>query len=269
LYTFGKIKMIFSKKNKSDVSAITGGENRSFEIIFFSLSILVLAVMLVSGYSYVNNKKAIESLSGEVIDEINQLVFQESKNYLMTAVDMTELSSRISGEGLGALENNSRLDSLMMNVLTLHNQLLNFEIGDEDGNFLMQKREQDGTISTKIIRRTGDNVSVKWKHRDKNGTVSEIDDPKDKYDPRTRPWYQGAKEAQELFWTDVYIFATDKSPGLTASSPVYNKEKKLLGIFGLDIPLRNISEFLKKLKDDLKEKSIGESSIIFIVNDNI
>jgi len=259
--------MIFSKKNKSDVSAITGGENRSFEIIFFSLSILVLAVMLVSGYSYVNNKKAIESLSGEVIDEINQLVFQESKNYLMTAVDMTELSSRISGEGLGALENNSRLDSLMMNVLTLHNQLLNFEIGDEDGNFLMQKREQDGTISTKIIRRTGDNISVKWKHRDKNGTVSEIDDPKDKYDPRTRPWYQGAKEAQELFWTDVYIFATDKSPGLTASSPVYNKEKKLLGIFGLDIPLRNISEFLKKLKDDLKEKSIGESSIIFIVND--
>ena len=120
--------MILSKKNKSDVSAITGGENRSFEIIFFSLSILVLAVMLVSGYSYVNNKKAIESLSGEVIDEINQLVFQESKNYLMTAVDMTELSSRISGEGLGALENNTRLDSLMMNVLTLHNQLLNFEI---------------------------------------------------------------------------------------------------------------------------------------------
>ena len=136
--------------------------------------------MLVSGYSYVNNKKAIESLSGEVIDEINQLVFQESKNYLMTAVDMTELSSRISGEGLGALENNTRLDSLMMNVLTLHNQLLNFEIGDEDGNFLMQKREQDGTISTKIIRRTGDNVSVKWKHRDKNGTISEIEDPKDK-----------------------------------------------------------------------------------------
>ena len=146
--------MIFSKNNKSDVSAITGGENRSFEIIFFSLSILVLAVMLVSGYSYVNNKKAIESLSGEVIDEINQLVFQESKNYLMTAVDMTELSSRISGEGLGALENNTRLDSLMMNVLTLHSQLLNFEIGDEDGNFLMQKREQDGTISTKLIRRT-------------------------------------------------------------------------------------------------------------------
>ena len=259
--------MIFSKKNKSDVSAITGGENRSFEIIFFSLSALVVAVMLVTGYSYVNNKKAIESLSGEVIDEINQLVFQESKNYLMTAVDMTELSSRISGEGLGALDNNPRLDSLMMNVLTLHGQLLNFEIGDENGNFLMQKREQNGTISTKLIRRNGDNVSVKWKHRDTNGTISEIEDPKDKYDPRTRPWYQGAKEAGELFWTDVYIFATDKSPGLTASSPVYTKDKKLLGIFGLDIPLRNISEFLKKLKDDLKEKSIGESSIIFIVND--
>ena len=185
----------------------------------------------------------------------------------MTAVDMTELSSRITGEGLTSLDNNSRLDSLMINVLTLHSQLLNFEIGDEDGNFLMQKREQNGTISTKIIRRNGDNVQVRWKYRDPSGKISEVEDPKDTYDPRVRPWYKGAKEAGELYWTDVYIFASDKSPGLTASSPVYSKEKKLLGIFGLDIPLKNISEFLKKLKEDLKEKSIGESSIIFIVND--
>jgi adenylate cyclase len=259
--------MTSSNNSKTNVSAITGKENRSFEIIFFSLSILVLAVMLVSGYSYVNNKKAIESLSEELIDEINQLVFQESKNYLMTAVDMTELSSRISSEGLETLDNNPRLDSLMINILSLHGQLLNFEIGNEEGNFLMQRREKNGTISTKLIKRTGDNVQVKWKYRDQEGKISETEDPKDKYDPRTRPWYQGAKAAGELFWTDVYVFATDKSPGLTASSPVYNKDKKLVGIFGLDIPLRTISEFLKKLKEDLKEKSIGESSIIFIVND--
>lgn len=259
--------MTSPNNSKTNVSAITGKENRSFEIIFFSLSILVLAVMLVSGYSYVNNKKAIESLSEELIDEINQLVFQESKNYLMTAVDMTELSSRISSEGLETLDNNPRLDSLMINILSLHGQLLNFEIGNEEGNFLMQRREKNGTISTKLIKRTGDNVQVKWKYRDPEGKISETEDPKDKYDPRTRPWYQGAKAAGELFWTDVYVFATDKSPGLTASSPVYNKDKKLVGIFGLDIPLRTISEFLKKLKEDLKEKSIGESSIIFIVND--
>ncbi len=259
--------MTSPNNSKTNVSAITGKENRSFEIIFFSLSILVLAVMLVSGYSYVNNKKAIESLSEELIDEINQLVFQESKNYLMTAVDMTELSSRISSEGLETLDNNPRLDSLMINILSLHGQLLNFEIGNEEGNFLMQRREKNGTISTKLIKRTGENVQVKWKYRDMEGKISETEDPKDKYDPRTRPWYQGAKTAGELFWTDVYVFATDKSPGLTASSPVYNKDKKLVGIFGLDIPLRTISEFLKKLKEDLKEKSIGESSIIFIVND--
>lgn len=259
--------MIFSKNKQSNVSAITGKDNRSFEVIFFSLSAMVVAVMLVTGYSYVNNKKAIESLSGEVIDEINQLVFQESKNYLMTAVDMTELSSRITGEGLNSLDNNSRLDSLMINVLTLHNQLLNFEIGDENGNFLMQKREQNGTISTKIITRNGDNAQVRWKYRDAKGKVSEVEEPFNGYDPRERPWYVGAKNSKELFWTDVYIFATDKSPGLTASSPVYSKDNRLLGIFGLDIPLKNISEFLKKLKDDLKQKSIGESSIIFIVND--
>ncbi|MCB1144316.1 MAG: hypothetical protein KDK54_18835 [Leptospiraceae bacterium] len=259
----------FKSNKKSDASSITGKESRSFEIIFFSLTALVISVMIVTGYSYISNKTAIESLSEEVIFEINQLVFQESKNYLMTAVDMTELSSKITGERVDSLDSNVGLNSLMINILKLHPQLTNFEIGNEDGNFLMQKRNKDGSISTKIVKRDGKggDPTVKWIHRDKMGKViDEVIDPNDKYDPRERPWYQGAKSTKTLFWSDLYIFATDKVPGVTASSPVFNSQDELVGVFGLDIPLITISEFLAKLKLDLQSKNVGKSSIIFIVN---
>ena len=64
-------------------------ENRSFEIIFFSLSILVLAVMLVSGYSYVNNKKAIDSL-------LSKLSVVEQYNYILMMNNSYEMAHTIT-----------------------------------------------------------------------------------------------------------------------------------------------------------------------------
>ncbi|HNI95819.1 MAG TPA: adenylate/guanylate cyclase domain-containing protein [Leptospiraceae bacterium] len=259
---------IFStKKEKTTASSITSKQSASFEIIFASLTVLVVSVMLVTGYSYYNNKNAILDLSEDVIDQINQRVFQNAKNYLMTAVDMTELSSKITVEGVETLDNNPRLDALMIAILKLHPQLKNFEIGNDNGDFLMQRREQDGTISTKVVTRKKGKVTVKWRRRDLEGKIIKEDlDTEDKYDPRERPWYQGAKREGKLFWSDVYIFATDKVPGVTASSPVRDKDGKFKGVFGLDIPLVAISEFLMNLKDELKNQNIGKKSIIYITN---
>jgi ferritin-like protein len=85
-----------SNKEKTTVSAITGKQGISFEAIFAGLSMLVLAVMLTTAYTYYNNTQTILGLSEEIIAQINQRVFEDSKNYLMTAVDMTELSSKVT-----------------------------------------------------------------------------------------------------------------------------------------------------------------------------
>ncbi|MCX7999394.1 MAG: hypothetical protein N3A69_10670, partial [Leptospiraceae bacterium] len=181
---------LFSRKEKTSASSITTKQTFSFEIILACLSILVFSVMGVTAYTYVTNKRAIIGLTEEIIDQINQRVFQNAKNYLMTAVDMTELSSKITGEGVENLENNPRLDNLMIAILKLHPQLKNFEIGNEKGDFLMQRREDDGTISTKTMTRKNGKLEVKWKYRDTKGNVvrEEVIE-NDDYDHRKRPWY--------------------------------------------------------------------------------
>jgi class 3 adenylate cyclase len=252
----GILKKILSKFNQF-----------SFEIIFFSLTFLVTSVMGVTAYTYINNSNAILSLTEDLIEQINKRVIQKTTNYLFTAVDMTELSSKVAGEGQQTILGNDGLNSLMINVLLLHKQLTMFNIGNENGDFVMQKRMEDGTIATKNIdRKKQDSPKTLWYYRNNSGKViKQEEDTTEKYDPRERPWYIGAKDKNALFWSDVYIFSTGKVPGITASSPVMNNGK-LIGIFGLDIPLIEISKFLTELRTEIQEQKQGKTAIAFIIN---
>lgn len=246
------------------LSKLTDREGFIFDFIFVCLTALVIAVIFVTGFSFYKNSNAISTLSEDLINQINKRVIQNTKNYLFTAVDMTELSSRVAGEGVESLIDNPSLNSLMIAVLRLHPQLNMFNIGNEEGDFLMQKRMDNGTIATKLIDHTTA-PKVTWFYRDHDGKIVSQDVKEEDYDPRVRPWYIGAKKKGELFWSDVYIFNTGKVPGITASSPVYTAGK-LKGIFGLDIPLIEISSFLNELTEELKNQKISDSAVVYIVN---
>ncbi|MEE4240578.1 MAG: cache domain-containing protein [Desulfopila sp.] len=64
------------------------------------------------------------------------------------------------------------------------------------------------------------------------------------FDPRIRPWFRGAVETEDLHWTDVYLFASTRKPGITVSVPIFNQDRKLLGVCGIDIDLSAFSRFL-------------------------
>ncbi|MBK8397380.1 MAG: SpoIIE family protein phosphatase [Leptospiraceae bacterium] len=238
----------------------------AFEYLIGFLVILSILVMSVTAFTYSKNTDVILSLTEDLIDQINNRVIQKTTNYLFTAVDMTELSSKVAGEGKTSLIDNPSLNSVMINVLILHPQLTMFNIANERGDFLMQKRMADGTIGTKIIDRSGRKPKVTWKYRDQLGMVIKEENIQEDIDPRKYPWYIGAKEKQGLYWSDVYIFNTGKIPGITASAPVRGNNGKLMGIFGLDIPLIEISNFLEELGKEIEGKKSGKTAIAFIVN---
>ena len=55
------------------------------------------------------------------------------------------------------------------------------------------------------------------------------------------------------------MFFTSQKPGITSASPVYDPDGELLGVFGVDIEIDEISDFLSKLK-------IGKNGKAFIVS---
>ena len=68
------------------------------------------------------------------------------------------------------------------------------------------------------------------------------------YDRRKRPWYEDAKNAKAAIWADVYNDQKTSSLVLPRATPIFNQAGGLEGIFGIDIFLPTLSDFLRNLK---------------------
>jgi len=229
-------------------------------ILIGVVGLLVITVLMILSYSYYQNSKAVLNLSDELIAQINRRVIEQTSNYLKPAVELAEMSSQIARTGGLSLHDRDQLESFTVSVLKSYPNFSRFYFGDERGNFLMAKRMPDGTIATNRIDRTGDSPSEHWYYRNAAGDIvdsSESDTVK--YDPRTRPWYIGAKKTKARFWTDNYVFYSDKKPGISAAFPAFDVDGQFAGVFSLDIELSAISRFLKS-------QQVGQSGLVFIVN---
>ncbi|NEO26006.1 MAG: PAS domain S-box protein, partial [Kamptonema sp. SIO4C4] len=77
------------------------------------------------------------------------------------------------------------------------------------------------------------------------------------YDPRIRPWYRDALEAQEATWSQVYGDFKERRFKITLAQPV-SRGREFLGVVGVDFALSNIEAFLQDLK-------IGKTGQTFIM----
>ncbi len=80
------------------------------------------------------------------------------------------------------------------------------------------------------------------------------------FDPRQRPWYEAAQRERQQTWSEIYIDFDAYVPVITASTPVFDREKgDLLGVCATDFILsEEITGFLQKLK-------ISPSGLAFIL----
>jgi class 3 adenylate cyclase len=224
------------------------------------VGVILLAVLAVTVHSYRINRRAAMSLSQDVLRNLRQRVASEVIAYLSPAEDMVRLAEELAARQERLIDLHGPLQDVAMQILRTHRQLAMLNLADTDGQFLMPKKMPDGSIDTKLIRRDGESIELVWTRRDPEDHITAVEPgPFDGYDPRTRPWYQGAVQEGGLTWTDVYILFTDRKPGITASIPVHDNGGELRGVVGIDIELDSLCRFLSEL-------SIGESGRALILH---
>jgi PAS domain S-box-containing protein len=72
----------------------------------------------------------------------------------------------------------------------------------------------------------------------------------DAYDPRTRPWFQGAlrlKEDDGIHWTDPYMFFGSKEPGITAAMRWTDRNSGEQMVVAMDVRLLDLSRYTGKV----------------------
>ena len=210
--------------------------------------IIVAAILSISMVSYYNNRRDALALSEDFLDALDRRIHSELDAYLTPASDLVRIGAESMREYIDKIWSPSRTP-LGLQIINAYPQLSSFFSADPRGNFVMHKQNPDGTIDTKVIEREPSKVTVTWKRRDADGKVVDTETSgDDTYDPRARSWYEGAVQTRNLYWSDVYIFFTDKKPGITVSYPMFSQNDQLLAVVGIDIKLEKVSEFLANLK---------------------
>ncbi len=99
---------------------------------------------------------------------------------------------------------------------------------------------------------------------DKRMLMKPNDDLGADYDPTSRDWYKAAKDAGKFIWTDPYFDETVGDKGamvITACQPVFDSNKKFIGVIAADIALSTLNAQTKGI-------NIGQKGYPIIVDGN-
>lgn len=226
--------------------------------IFITLFIITMVIiMVIRSVAYID---AISIASRYLMNAASTRVSHViSRNLRPTRID-TELSAHLLQSGVIQTTPEQLIPYTYYLVKT---QTLATEAywGDERGNFIAAVKQPDGTISTDIYNRDVSPATHEVISRDKAGNITGRHfSPNLTFDPRTRPWYVKAKVIKDTIWTDIYLFEPYPALGISAATPVF-VNGKLKGIFGIDVSLDYLSQFITDLK-------IAKSGYAFVVAAN-
>jgi methyl-accepting chemotaxis protein len=244
---------------------------------FFGLvsMISLLSMML----QYHSSTLSAEEAAHSTLTHIGRRTVEKIVGFLYPAAAIVQLNAYLLAQESGNqfLE---RFNHLTWPQLALYPQFSLVYYGDRRGNHWLNKRERDGTIRTRTVQRLDDSAASRaalreaarnpgseqvaallkpylethwYGHRDNGALVKQETVHDFNYDPRLRPWYSGALEVNNLYWTNVYtwldVFKGQHltQVGITVSMPVRQGDT-LLGVAGIDIVLKDISDFLAQIE---------------------
>ena len=222
------------------------------------VALVIAAILLITLYSEHANRTGALRLSEDLLADLQNRIADEVTGYFVPAMRAAR-EARTIAASTAITDPRAALEAFALSALQDIPQIDALYAGDKDGNFIMVQRGQAGGTDTKLIHNAPGPRLVRWTHRGADGAViAQQQDPTDNFDPRTRGWYQGALQTDDVFWTGVYAFFTRRVPGITAAVRIRGDDRR--GVFGVDITLSVLSDFLASLR-------IGRSGRAAIVDE--
>jgi adenylate cyclase len=235
----------------------------SSSFILLNTFLIVMTGLTVMFFSFTVTKSSIYTVADNLLSEIAKSVLTKTQTYLLPA----ERAARSVSwpQWHHRLDTDTGLETLLDYYQELLQNNAEFKMvysADTSGNLVIARRMPDGSLSRRYVRRQADGVHMTWKHSNiaYYSEFKDTDEPLETaYDPRQRNWYKDAVEKKGLVWSEVYIFATDRQPGITCTRPHYDSEGTLLGVTAVDVSVLDLSYYLGEMQ-------VTEHSRLFITD---
>jgi len=155
--------------------------------------------------------------------------------------ETNQLASNIDGWMIGKSQIVESIASLLGDGITAN-------ITPEYLNPVLHTKENEGNVSDIYVGTPqGDMI-------DGSLWVPDAD-----YDPRTRPWYEAAKDSDKVIFTDAYLDKVTNKWAISVAQPIKSDTGTFQGVLAIDILLDTITQ-------QIATQKIGETGYAFIID---
>lgn len=233
------------------------------------MSNLVMVILLLScgilATTIFAARRAVRSLSESLTTRTVEQVDARLHGFFDPVAEGLRIVASWGEAGIIDLDQPEQLLPLLTPIIRQLPQVSSLMIADSGGRELMILQTSTGWVArqTRADQWGPRTLWANW--GDGAGSTLEWSWKTVDYDPRLRPWYRGAVEAQNrqnevgaLHWTEPYEFFTTKEPGITASL-TYRGRGDGDCVVGFDVLLKDISLMTTQIQ-------IGEHGVAVVLS---
>ncbi|MGA7935138.1 MAG: hypothetical protein WCA35_16440, partial [Kovacikia sp.] len=191
------------------------------------------AVGLTGYLSLRNGQEAVSELSGQLRSEVSERIDQHLDSYMKIPLSTLQVTSDAIDMGLIDLQDRERLGLFFWKKLKSFNIgyiLLGFETGDfiSTGYLFSDHRITIDELSPK--KYGGSSHLYSWATDAQGNRINIIQD-NGEFIAKKEGWYEGAVKQKKDAWSPVYNWLVPPyNLSISASRPIYDQNKKLVGV---------------------------------------
>jgi hypothetical protein len=211
--------------------------------------IQIFATVGLVGYlSFVNGQKTVTNLANRLMSEVNSRVDQHLDTYLATPYQINQINVdaiEMGGLNVQDLPAAGRYFWKQMQVFP-NVSFIGYAL--TDGRYAGAGRwiEGQGVTIDEVANPSSGRGQTYATDRNGNRTKVLLDEP---YEPLSEAWYSETIQAGKPLWSQIYVSESEvEYIAASANRPIYGKNRRVIGVIGVDLLLSNIGEFLQKLK---------------------
>lgn len=231
--------------------------------VLFSGTIIISMLLLAAALTLFSYIYARSSLSEQVELTAKQttLSLEKQIEYVTRTAEQSAILLEYDAiVELTSLEQRMARIPLLASMMKMNHILSAVYVGYDDGDFFLLRSlknphakkllsaPQDAEYLLQALDRSasGQIEKTHWEFFDKElNSLGQKPAPKDyAYDPRQRPWYQEAKQSDQVILTQPYVFYTTEEIG--ASFAIRNKNAN--ATVGVDASIDDLSSFMRSLR---------------------
>jgi signal transduction histidine kinase/FixJ family two-component response regulator len=218
----------------------------------------IFAAVGLTGYlSLRNGQRAVNELASRLRGEVTSRIDQHLDSYLETARHLAQVNGDAFDLGLldpQDLEGTGHYFWKQMQLYDVGYISFGSKLGEFSGSGYYM---EDGQIIVNDVSRKRYSNNDTYNYQtDNQGNRLKVISIFPNYEFQKEAWYAETVKAGKPMWSQIYQWEIPPFPlAVSANRPVYDKNKNLIGVIGIDQRLSQISDFLQQLKVSPKSKT--------------